>query len=161
LGYEFYFGAQGLAAITGFRKEVDSFPRKVDPFEQVPLHERTEASRMSAVEAGEFVKIERGDTRPVRLPRCVHPAQLRVAIHRRASRGEAKHRSGRGLQRRRDALGERRRNVLTGVEHRDLHGRLDIRRNSQRSFGGRKRQTDGAERRFDLQPLDVRPRRNF
>ncbi len=25
LGYEFYFGTQGLAAITGFRKEVDSF----------------------------------------------------------------------------------------------------------------------------------------
>src|SRR5262245_42071329 len=73
-------------------QKVDSFSTEVDAVEQVTLHEGPEASWIPAVYAGEFVKIERGDARPVGGPGRRQSAQLRISVDRRAPRRQAEDR---------------------------------------------------------------------
>src|SRR4029450_4280221 len=73
-------------------QKMDSCKAEIYPFKQVLLHECSKASRMAAVDAGEFVEIEGGGARPVSVARRMYPAQLRVPINRRSCRREAEYR---------------------------------------------------------------------
>src|SRR5262245_59622699 len=80
-------------------QKMDSFSTEIHPSEEVTFHECAEASWMLAVDAGEFVEIERGGARPVGVSRRMDPAQLRVAINRGTSRCQTEYRIRFGFQR--------------------------------------------------------------
>src|SRR5215471_401030 len=72
-------------------EKMNPFGAEVDPVEQVTLHELSEASRMTCVDASELVEVECRGARPIGITRRMPPPQLGVTIDGSTSRGEAEH----------------------------------------------------------------------
>src|SRR4029450_9812184 len=70
--------AFGVQVWSDAVQKMDSFKAEIYPFKQVLLHECSKASRMAAVDAGEFIEIEGGGARPVSVARRMYSAHVRV-----------------------------------------------------------------------------------
>ena len=116
-------GDGGLVALAlrveiarGAVEEMNPLRPQVHAVEQVLVHEGAKAARMAAVDAGEFVQVEGGRTREVRLPSGVEAAKSRrsrrSACARSADRARAsafsRSATPRGRERRRDGVAARR-----------------------------------------------------
>src|SRR5438105_5174065 len=102
-------------------KEMNSLGADVNAIEEMTLHESTEASRVTSVDASEFVEIEGRRPRPVGVPCRVHPLKLQVAVNGRPPGREAENSVWFRLQRRRHTVRKRRCYSGTAIEHGDRH----------------------------------------